>query len=243
MGSCSSKGDDASKKLSIKGFKTTQAIGRGGFGKVHIVERNGKKFAMKEMLKARVMHKDSVESVMKELEFLRRIDQSDPHSKFIVNVKYAFHDAENMYLVIDLLTGGDFRFHLLKEKAFQPECTQFNVACIALALDACHKKNIIHRDLKPENIVFDDKGYLRLTDFGIADEVIGKDHDNHELQSGTPGYMAPEIMLNRNHSYAADYFALGVIAYECMVGKRPYRGKHKNQIRDKMMAEQVEAVI
>ena len=94
------------------------AIGRGGFGKVYIVNRKNKKFAMKEMLKARVMHKDSVESVLKELEFLRRIDQSDPHSKFIVNVRYAFHDAENMYLVIDLLTGGDFRFHLIKEKAF-----------------------------------------------------------------------------------------------------------------------------
>ena len=83
---------------------------------VHI--KSNKEYAMKEMLKARVMHKDSVESVMKELEFLRRIDQNDPHSKFIVNVKYAFHDADNMYLVIDLLTGGDFRFHLLKEKAF-----------------------------------------------------------------------------------------------------------------------------
>jgi serine/threonine protein kinase len=55
--------------------------------------------------------------------------------------------------------------------------------------------------------------------------------------------MAPEVMLNRNHGFAADYFALGVIAYECMVGKRPYRGKHKNSIRDKMMGEQVVAVI
>jgi serine/threonine protein kinase len=55
--------------------------------------------------------------------------------------------------------------------------------------------------------------------------------------------MAPEVMLNRNHGFAADYFALGVIAYECMVGKRPYRGKHKNQIRDKMMAEQIKAEI
>jgi serine/threonine protein kinase len=119
MGSCASKnGQDTSSVLSIRKFKTLNVIGRGGFGKVHIVERNGKQYAMKEMLKARVMHKDSVESVLKELEFLRRIDQSDPHSKFIVNVKYAFHDPTHMYLVIDLLNGGDFRFHLLKEKAF-----------------------------------------------------------------------------------------------------------------------------
>ena len=65
---------DADGKLSIKSFKVQNAIGRGGFGKVYIVERKGTQFAMKEMLKARVMHKDSVESVMKELEFLRRID-------------------------------------------------------------------------------------------------------------------------------------------------------------------------
>ena len=73
---------------------------------------------MKEMLKARVMYKNSVESVIKELEFLRRIDQNDPHSNFIINVKYAFHDTDNLYLVIDLLNGGDLRFHLLKEKSF-----------------------------------------------------------------------------------------------------------------------------
>lgn len=64
-----------------------------------------------------------------------------------------------------------------------------------MALEACRRKNIIHRDLKPENLVFDSKGYLKLTDFGIAEEVVGDDNDNHEVQSGTPGYMAPEVML------------------------------------------------
>ena len=50
-----------------------------------------------------------------------------------------------------------------------------------IALDACHKKKIIHRDLKPENLVFDTKGYLKLTDFGIAEQMVGEDYDNHEI--------------------------------------------------------------
>ena len=67
--------------------------------------------------------------------------------------------------------------------------------------------------------------------------------DNHEEGSGTPGYMAPEVMLSRNHGKACDYFALGVIAHECMTGKRPYKGKSKDQIRDKIMAEQAVVTI
>ena len=117
MGSCSSK-NQSDKKISISKFKVGQAIGRGGFGKVYVVERNGQMYAMKEMLKARVLNKNSVESVIKELEFLRKIDQSDPHSRFLVNVKYAFNDELNLYLLIDLLNGGDLRFHLIKEKSF-----------------------------------------------------------------------------------------------------------------------------
>jgi serine/threonine protein kinase len=88
--------------------------------------------------------------------------------------------------------------------------------------------------LKPENLVFDTNGYLKLTDFGIA-EYWSPGLDNHDVVSGTPGYMAPEVMLNRNHDQSADYFALGVIACECMTGKRPYKGKSKNQIRDKIL--------
>jgi serine/threonine protein kinase len=76
--------------------------------------------------------------------------------------------------------------------------------------------NIIHRDLKPENLVLDDKGYVRLTDLGIA--RVWK-AENSADTSGTPGYMAPEVMCHQNHGIAVDYFALGVIAYEFMLGR------------------------
>lgn len=85
-----------------------------------------------------------------------------------------------------------------------------------LSLEYLHTNSVIHRDLKPENLVFDKDGYLRLTDLGIA--RIWKP-DNSNDTSGTPGYMAPEVMCRQNHGVASDYFAVGVIGYECMMGK------------------------
>lgn len=79
-----------------------------------------------------------------------------------------------------------------------------------------HTNNVIHRDIKPENLVLDEKGYLRITDLGVA-RVQTK--ENYKDTSGTPGYMAPEVINRQNHTFAVDFFALGVIAYECMLGK------------------------
>ena len=90
------------------------------------------------------------------------------------------------------------------------------MACIVLGLDYLHENNIIHRDIKPENLVLDEKGYVRITDFGIA-KVYQR--ENSSETSGTPGYMSPEVMCAQNHTIAVDYFALGVIAYEFMNGK------------------------
>ena len=94
-------------------FKYEYALGRGGFGKVWRVSNKGLKddstlaFAMKEMSKARIIHKKSIHSVMNELQLVSLIQ-----SKFIVNAHYAFQDNENLYLVMDLLLGGDLRYHL-----------------------------------------------------------------------------------------------------------------------------------
>lgn len=87
--------------------------------------------------------------------------------------------------------------------------------CILLALEHVHSKNIIHRDVKPENLVFDKEGYLHLTDFGIA-RVYS--NNNNKDTSGTPAYLAPEVMEKRNHGFTVDFYALGVILYELAMG-------------------------
>jgi serine/threonine protein kinase len=148
---------------------------------------------------------------------------------------YAFQDSDNLYLIMDLMSGGDLRYHKSRHKKFSEEQTRFFICGIILALEYIHGNNVIHRDIKPENLVLDINGYVRLTDFGIA--IINKD-DNSKESSGTAGYMAPEVMLQQGHSYPADFFALGVIGYEFMIGNRPYYGKNRKQIKDFIMAYQ-----
>lgn len=164
------------------------AIGRGGFGKVWKVEqkKTNQLYAMKEMQKARVLAKKSVNSVMNEKKFLSQI-----YHPFLVNMNFAFEDRENLYLVSDLMQGGDLRYHLAKHKKFNEQQTRFFIACMILALEYLHQKSILHRDIKPENLVFDSNGYLKITDLGIA-RVWNP--DNSKDTSGTPGYMAPEVM-------------------------------------------------
>ena len=135
----------------------------------------------------------------------------------------------NLYLIMDLLLGGDLRYHIAIKRRFSEDITRFFIACLVHALESVHAANIIHRDIKPENLVFDNDGYLRLTDFGVARILTP---DNASETSGTPGYMAPEVMCRQNHGLAADYFAVGVIAYECMQGRRPYVGRSRREIRE-----------
>jgi serine/threonine protein kinase len=102
-------------------------------------------------------------------------------------------------------------------------------------LNHLHQRNIIHRDIKPENIILDRCGYARITDLGIA--RYWKPENSHET-SGTPGYMAPEVLMRKNHSFCADLYAVGVIAYELVVGKRPYMGRDRKSIRDEMYVKE-----
>ena len=188
-------------------------------------------YAMKEMSKARIITKRSVQSVMSEKKLLEKLQHP-----FLVNINFAFQDRENIYLVSDLLTGGDLRYHIGKRRRFTEKETKFMIACMVLGLEYMHNQGVIHRDIKPENIVMESNGYVRITDMGIA-KILRT--ENSADTSGTPGYMAPEVMCRQNHGCAVDYFAVGVIGYEFMMGKRPYVGRSRKEIRDMIFAKQV----
>lgn len=104
---------------------------------------------------------------------------------------YAFQDYENLFLVTDLVTGGDLRYYLGKKKKFSEQESKFFVACIVVGLEYMHNNGVIHRDIKPENLLLDEKGYVHITDMGIS-RIWSPDNANDT--SGTPGYMAPEVM-------------------------------------------------
>jgi len=219
--------------LNKNNFKFLYVIGKGGFGRVWKIQskKTNIKYALKEMSKLKIIDKKSEKSINSEREFLSKLNHS-----FIVNMHYAFQDRDNLYLVMDLLNGGDLRFHISRYRKFSEEQTRFFYANIIYAIDYIHSNNVIHRDIKPENLVLDDKGYVRITDFGIAKENMP---DNSSETSGTPGYMAPEVMKGRNHSFPVDFFAIGVIGYEFMIGTRPYVGKNRKEIKEQMLSKAV----
>ena len=101
------------------------------------------------------------------------------------------------------------------QEQFTEEQTKFIVASIILGLEAMHEKKYMHKDLKPDNVLFDDKGFVRIADFGISEPIMPSDSEQQYI--GTPGYRAPEVMLHRPHEASIDYYALGLMAYKCML--------------------------
>ena len=215
-------------------FEFIDIIGRGGFGKVWKVKNRKYKiyFAMKEMSKKAILDKKSIKGILYERELLSKMNHP-----FLVNMHFSFQDNNYIYIVMDLLTGGDLRYYITtKKRRFNEEETRFIIANLILALEYIHANNIIHRDIKPENLVFDKKGYIHLTDFGIAklfSDLNDKDY------SGTPAYMAPEMLFERNYNVAADYYALGIMCYELIRGRRPYGGRNRKEIKEKVEKNQM----
>ena len=179
------------------------------------------------MSKIKIIDKNGEQNVLSERKLLSQL-----HNPFIVNIYFAFQDFMNLYLVMDYLSGGDLRYHLAKKKFFSEKETKFIIANIILGLEYIHNKNIIHRDIKPENLVCDINGYFRITDFGIA-KINEK--DNSSETSGTIGYMSPEVLFIQNHSFSVDFFALGIIGYEFIFGRRPYKGNSREEYKENIL--------
>ncbi|XP_027384708.1 serine/threonine-protein kinase 32C isoform X1 [Bos indicus x Bos taurus] len=213
---------DDKEDVNLDHFQILRAIGKGSFGKVCIVQKRDteKMYAMKYMNKQQCIERDEVRNVFRELEILQEIEHV-----FLVNLWYSFQDEEDMFMVVDLLLGGDLRYHLQQNVQFSEDTVRLYVCEMALALDYLRGQHIIHRDVKPDNILLDERGHAHLTDFNIA--TIIKDGERATALAGTKPYMAPEIFQSfvnggTGYSFEVDWWSVGVMAYELLRGWRPY---------------------
>eukprot|EP00158_Paraphelidium_tribonemae_P006298 Partr_v1_DN27766_c1_g1_i3_m67244 putative AGC YANK protein kinase len=147
---------------------------------------------------------------------------------FITNLRFAFQDDENMFMILDLMLGGDLRFHLDRNGPMKEAVVRFYCAELALSINYLHDKQIVHRDLKPDNVLLCEEGHAHLTDFNIA--VKYSESTPLKSVAGSMAYMAPEVLEKRGYFATPDWWSLGVILYELLFGRRPFRGKTNDQL-------------
>ncbi len=171
----------------------------------------GTLYAMKTLRKAVLIKRNQVAHTATERHILQNI-----HSPFLVHLVYAFQSTDKLYMVLDYMAGGELFFWLKKDRKFSENRCRLYAAEITLAIEALHSADIVYRDLKPENILLDESGHLRLTDFGLAKGGITGSGAEGGTKTfcGTPEYLAPEILENKGHGKAVDWWALGTLLYE-----------------------------
>jgi protein kinase A len=125
-------------------------------------------------------------------------------------------------MVLDFLPGGEL-FKLIKKQVYMSEeNARFYLAEIVLGIQTLHNMGIIYRDLKPENILLDQNGHIKLIDFGFAKQIRNILTEKAYTNCGTPGYCAPEVMLDAGHTYKADIWSIGILICEMIGGFTPF---------------------
>ena len=192
---------------------------------------------MKEISKVKTYLDGNVESLISEFKILKKL-----HYTLISNLYFSYQDKEYIYLILDYLSGGTLRIYCpesnCKIQIFSEIQIKFLISNIVLSLEYIHKHGIIHRDLKPENLLFDEEGYLHLSDFGISKKYNPEKSQILDI-SGTPGYISPELIKGEPQNFCSDFFALGIITYELIFGKRPFRGKNKDEIAENILNKNI----
>ena len=217
---------ERTQNLSPQQFTVLQQIGKGSFGEVFLVKKvqSSDLYAMKVLQKDKIIAQNLILYALTERNVL-----SQMHHPFMVSLNFAFQTADKLFLILDYLPGGDLASHLRIEKKFSEARARLYLCEIVLAIEELHSHDIIYRDLKPDNIVLDAEGHAVLTDFGLS--KVGVD-SNYKAKSfcGSIAYLAPEVINRNGHGKAVDWYLLGVVFYEMIVGIPPYFSVHKNEL-------------
>ena len=204
-------------KIKIKDYEQLKTVGLGSYGRVRLCKhkKTGDTFVMKILKKNEIIKQKQVDHVYSEFNILVNLK----HPFIVQLLGYNFDDPKYVYFILEYIQGGELFTLLRTKRTFPIPQARFYIAHIITIFEYLHSKNIVYRDLKPENILINKNGYLKLTDFGFA--KILENEKTYTL-CGTPEYLAPEIILNKGHGKAVDWWTLGILLYEMLVGIDPF---------------------
>eukprot|EP01064_Diplonema_japonicum_P037370 TRINITY_DN8723_c0_g1_i1.p1 TRINITY_DN8723_c0_g1~~TRINITY_DN8723_c0_g1_i1.p1 ORF type:complete len:750 (+),score=108.15 TRINITY_DN8723_c0_g1_i1:43-2292(+) len=236
--------------VGIGDFTAKAVIARGAFGRVFLVEKRNTHdlYALKVMSTADVIDRHMTRKLLNERNIM-----AFTNSNLIVKLHYAFASTEHLFLAMDYHPGGDLFSLLERVEVFTEKQAAFYAAEIFLALEHLHKMSIVHRDVKPDNILLSNTGHIMLTDFGLSDVGAGfvvdsvisradqavhstpKTPKQRTERGGTPDYVPPEIILGEPSDRSADFWSLGALLYEFLMGFPPFTAETPQDTFDRIL--------
>ncbi|XP_012627604.2 serine/threonine-protein kinase N3 isoform X2 [Microcebus murinus] len=223
----------ARKPPRLQDFRCLAVLGRGHFGKVLLVQlkETGKYYAIKALKKLEVLGRDEVESLYCEKRILEAVGYAG--HPFLLSLLACFQTSSHACFVTEFVPGGDLMMQIHEDVFPEPQAC-FYLACVVLGLQFLHEKKIIYRDLKLDNLLLDAQGFLKIADFGLCKEGIGFG-DRTSTFCGTPEFLAPEVLTQEAYTRAVDWWGLGVLLYEMLVGECPFPGDTEEEVFDSIV--------
>nr|XP_016928777.1 serine/threonine-protein kinase N isoform X7 [Drosophila suzukii] len=223
--------------LSMDNFRLLSVLGRGHFGKVILsqLRSNNQYYAIKALKKGDIIARDEVESLLSEKRIFE-VANAMRHP-FLVNLYSCFQTEQHVCFVMEYAAGGDLMMHIHTDVFLEPRAV-FYAACVVLGLQYLHENKIIYRDLKLDNLLLDTDGYVKIADFGLCKEGMGFG-DRTGTFCGTPEFLAPEVLTETSYTRAVDWWGLGVLIFEMLVGESPFPGDDEEEVFDSIVNDEV----